>query len=321
MTNDNRIMGIDETKRELDSLREKASPDVEKLAHAEVARCIFTEKPTIRFKDVAGMDEVKQAIQKYIPFDLQGAKDDRQLNVPPGGGILLYGPPGNGKTFIVEAIAGEMNAPIFFPGAFFKSRYVGETGKNMRALFEEAAKHDRAVIFFDNVEMFLGRRSNKTVNMIGEFLVCADGISEHKNDILIMGTTSIPWLLDDTVLRKLFVNQIYVGMPNSETARKIFEQQFDGVPHEDDFSFDEFVKRLVGKKKIFSSRDIKQICRAVKKRAIAHMIDNNVDSPVILKEYVLSAIDAMMPTISQDSIEKCRLWRNLQTEYEEQNND
>jgi len=298
MTHDNRIMGIGELAA--------SSSEPGETADSRVSQWILPKKPTVCLKDVAGMEEVKQAIQDFILFSKQYDEGNRQLKILPGGGVLMYGPPGNGKTFIVEAIGGELDATLFYVSpASIKSKYAGEMEKNMRTLFEETAKHDRAVIFFDDIDQIFGHRGNQNVGVITEFLCLIDGMSEYKNSLLIVGATNVPWLLHDAVLRK-FGKRIYVGMPDRETRKQIFELQFDGVLHEEDFPFGEFADRL--KADMFRCVDIRDICVRAKKRAIARMIDEGADSPVVLKDDVFEVIAAGTPTVNHEIIKKLHTW-------------
>jgi len=295
--------------RPLTENEESPSPDSNEATTSRAAKWILAEKPTVRLKDVAGLEDVKRMIQEDVFNPMKYGDTYRKCKIPPGGGALMYGPPGNGKTFIAKAIAGELDATFFsVSGAQIKNKYIGETEKNMRALFEEAAKYDRAVIFIDEIHSVLGRRGNEKVNVIDEFLVLADGISERKNDLLILGATNYPWLLDDAVFRRLG-KLIYVGMPDGEARKKIFELQFEGVPHEAEFPLEEFATRS----ERYSGSDIKQMSTAAKKRAIQRMIDTAADAPLVLKEDVFTAIEAMTPTVRPEIIEKYRQWKNSLT--------
>ena len=113
-----------------------SASETEAATSTKASQWILTEKPTVRLKDVAGLEEVKRVIQEDVFNPMKYGEAYRQCKIPRGGGALLYGPPGNGKTFIVKAIAGELDATFFsVSGAQIKNKYVGETEKNMRALF------------------------------------------------------------------------------------------------------------------------------------------------------------------------------------------
>lgn len=282
---------------------QKTSND-EDISSAKAAQWIISEKPNVRLDDVAGLEEVKRVIREDVLYAMNYADAFAMCKIPPGSGALMYGPPGNGKTYIAKAIAGELDATFFsVSGSQIKSKYVGEAEKNMRALFEEAAKYPRAVIFIDEIHSLLGRRGNEKIAVIDEFLVLADGIVERKNNLLILGATNYPWLLDDAVFRRLG-HLIYVGMPDDAARKKIFELQFVGVPHENDFPFEHFAEKA----KRFSGADIKQICSTAKKRSIARMVETSAKEPLITRQDVFDAIETMKPTVREELLEKYRNW-------------
>lgn len=280
----------------------KESENGEKSSTA--AAWLMTEKPDIRLDDVAGLDEVKQVIREDVLNAIKYKDAYQRCKIPPGGGALMYGPPGNGKTFIARAIAGELDAAFFsVSGAQIKNKYVGETEKNMRLLFEEAAKHERAVIFLDEIHSILARRGREKVSAVDEFLVMADGIAKRKNNLLILGATNYPWMLDFAVFRRL-EKIIYVGLPDLAAREKIFALNFKDVPVAEDFSCAEFAEKS-GR---FSGADIARICTDSKKLAVERMINSNSDRPVVTKEDVLDAISAMKPTVSPELIQQYRDW-------------
>jgi len=281
------------------------SSEQEESASSRASKWILTEKPTERLEDVAGLEKVKRVIEDVILLPMQHGADFREHGIPPGGGALMYGPPGTGKTFIAKAIAGSLDMPfLFVSGSDIKDKYVGETEKNMRALFEEAAKYDRAIIFIDEIHAILGRRGNEKVNAVDEFRIRADGIATRKNDLFILGATNEPWMLDVAVVRRL-KKLIHVHMPDREARKKIFELQFpDAGLREDGFPFGEFADRS----ERFSGDDIKQISSAAKIHAIRRKIEKGADSSVVSKEDVFSAIKAQIPTVSQKTIERYYKW-------------
>lgn len=269
-----------------------------------VSRWLVAERPTERFSDVAGLDEVKR-----IVFDdvINASKFDdayRAMRVEAGGGALTYGPPGNGKTLIARAIAGELDASFFaVSGALIKDKYVGETEKNMRRLFEEASKCERAVVFIDEVHALLSRRGSEKVSAVDEFLVMTDGFEKRDNTLLILGATNYPWMIDVAALRR-FKNLIYVGMPDVEARRQILVRQFKGVPIREPLDYDRYAAKTEG----LSGADIARVAEFAKKAALRRMIDDGDKSPLLLPSDVESAIFVTKPTVNSATIQKYRDW-------------
>jgi len=143
---------------------------------------------------VAGLDDVKAALRDDVINVMSHPEIYERFKVEGGGGVLMYGPPGNGKTFVAKAVAGELDAAFFAVDASqIKNKYVGETEKNMRRLFEEARQHERAVVFLDEVDALLQKRGNQKVNAVTQFLILADGIAETGDcTLLLLGATNKP---------------------------------------------------------------------------------------------------------------------------------
>ena len=150
---------------------------------------LVRDKPNVKLDDVAGLEDVKQALREDIGNAIKHPELYKTFGIAAGGGILLFGPPGTGKTFIAKAVAGELDAAFFsVSGSQIKDKYVGETEKNMRRLFEAADEYKCSVIFIDEAESILKKRSAEDkVSPVTDFLILADGLKERKNTLLLLG--------------------------------------------------------------------------------------------------------------------------------------
>ena len=266
----------------------------------------LVEKPDVKLDDVAGLDEVKLALREDVINVFNHPEVYERFKVEGGGGVLMFGPPGNGKTFIAKAIAGELDA-AFFPvdASQIKNKYVGETEKNMRRLFEEADQHERAVIFLDEADALLTRRGNQKVNAVTQFLILADGIVKAKNCLLLLGATNKPWQIDQAALRPgRFGKQIYVGLPDRTAREAIMRYCLRDVPTESDFPYAAVADRTED----FSGADVSEMCRRAKKLAIRRQIESGQEE-VVNSADIEQAIAKAVPSVRSADLARYEEWQ------------
>src|ERR1700751_1888985 len=182
-------------------------------------------RPVISFADVGGMEEVKEEIRMKIIYPLQNRDLFRAYGKKIGGGVLLYGPPGCGKTLISQATAGEIRSN-FISVALHQilDLYIGNSEKNLHQLFQSARDNAPAVLFFDEVDALAADRKDfresamRTV--INQFLAEMDGNVRGNEGILILGATNAPWHLDPAFRRPGRFDRIIFVPPPDESARK-----------------------------------------------------------------------------------------------------
>eukprot|EP00127_Corallochytrium_limacisporum_P004456 Clim_evm10s164 gene=Clim_evmTU10s164 len=196
-----------------------------RMAHAILDEII--PPGDVLLSDVKGLKEAKDAI--YETVILPAVKPDIFTGLrAPDRGILLFGPPGNGKTFLAKAAASEANANFFsISAATLTSKFYGEGEKLIRVLFEMARQVQPSVIFLDEIDSILTERSSgendASRRLKTEFLLRFDGVSSSSDDkILVLGATNRPWDLDDAVLRR-FTKRIYVPLPDVDARSAILE--------------------------------------------------------------------------------------------------
>ncbi|NOY80846.1 MAG: ATP-binding protein, partial [Kiritimatiellaeota bacterium] len=243
---------------------------------------LVTEKPDVRFDRIAGMTAAKNAIFEMIIYPLQAPDKARKLKLPLGGGILLYGPPGTGKTTLARAAANELDADFFFAsGAEIRSKWHGESEQRLRALINAARARPVSILFLDDIDGLLPRRSGKSVvdnRIVVQFLNEVGGFRDSDNVLLILGATNCPWEIDEAVFRTgRFDEKIYVGLPDPAARRGILEMHLDGVPVEDGLDLDAWAARLDG----YTGSDIVGIVNAAKRVANGRSVRQNTD-PVLL---------------------------------------
>ncbi len=212
---------------------------------------VLATNPGIRFGDLIGLDELKARIRRYVekvnhPEEVAKWKSARQ-----GDRLILFGPPGTGKTMFAKAIATEIDA-VFFEvnGANLLDKWVGESQKNVSRLFAAMREHERVVVFMDEIEGLLSSRgSNSTVRdgVVSEFLMKMDGVRGGTGSHLFVGATNRPQDLDDAVVSR-FGAIFYVPLPDRPARLALLRREFARFPYgcAGDVDLEQLADRLEG---------------------------------------------------------------------------
>ena len=182
------------------------------------------EKPDIKFADVGGMQQVKNEISLKIIQPLKNPDLYKAFGKKTGGGILLYGPPGCGKTFIARATAGEINANFIAVGLHdILDMWIGNSEKNLHDIFEVARRNSPCVLFFDEVDAIGASRSDMKHSamrhVINQFLAEMDGVSSSNEGVLVLAATNAPWSVDGAFRRPGRFDRVVFVAPPDEPAR------------------------------------------------------------------------------------------------------
>src|SRR5689334_14609142 len=182
---------------------------------------VVREKPSLRFQDVAGLDDVKEDIRLKMLYPFEHPELAERFGINAGGGVLLYGPPGTGKTMLAKATAGEIDATFFrISPADVLSKWVGEAEQNIKKLFDAAAAEARSIIFIDEIEALVPARrdegSSVMQRVVPQILQGVEGFDKKAGrPILLMGATNVPWQLDPAILRPgRFDEKVYIPLPD-----------------------------------------------------------------------------------------------------------
>lgn len=254
------------------------------------------EKPDINFSNVGGMDSVKEEIRMKILYPLRNPDLFKAYGKKAGGGVLLYGPPGCGKTLISRAAAGEIDANFLAIGIHqILDLYIGESEKNLHGIFEAARDNAPAILFFDEVDALAADRRDLRKSagrtLINQFLAEMDGSTSANDGVLILGATNAPWHIDPAFRRPGRFDRILFVPPPDEPARaSIIEVLAEGKPITD---LD--VALLARKTKDFSGADLKAVFDHAIEKGLAKAMKTGQVVPLTTRE-LLDAASVLKPT-------------------------
>ncbi len=255
------------------------------------------ERPKLTFADIGGMETIKEEIRMKIIHPLKNPQLFKAYGKKIGGGVLLYGPPGCGKTLLSRATAGEIKANFLSIGIHqILDLYLGNSEKNLHQLFELARTHAPAVLFFDEVDALaadrndLKRSAGRT--LINQFLAEMDGNVGDNDGLLILGATNAPWHLDPAFRRPGRFDRILFVPPPDETARRaIIEVMVKDKP------MDRVDTAAVAKRtKDFSGADLKAVFDVAIERSLARAMQEGRVIPLGTDDLLKSAKDVKPST-------------------------
>jgi len=213
--------------KEGDSDSDSNEDPEKKKMQAKLGGAIVMETPNIKWSDVAGLDLAKEALKEAVilPIKFPHLFTGKRK---PWRGILLFGPPGTGKSYLAKAVATEANNSKFFSvsSSDLVSKWLGESEKLVKELFSMARENKPAIIFIDEVDSLCGSRSDNESESARriktEFLVQMQGVGNDMDGILVLGATNIPWTLD-AAIRRRFEKRIYIDLPDAPARANMFK--------------------------------------------------------------------------------------------------
>jgi transitional endoplasmic reticulum ATPase len=256
--------------------------DAMKEVEPSAIREVFVEVPDVKWDDVGGLDEIKEALKETVEWPLKYADLFKKADTKPPKGIILHGRPGTGKTYLAKALASESGVNfISVKGPQILSRYIGESEKGVRELFRMAKQASPCIVFLDEIDSLTPRRSNDSSGsgvmerVIGQFLTEMDGIEDLKGVIVLAATNRID-LIDPALLRSGRFDLIFeLPLPDLTTREKIFAIH----PRKKNLTKKVSLAKLAAKTDGLTGSDIGFICRKAAMLAIRDMIDKNRGKP------------------------------------------
>jgi len=259
----------------------------------------MSEKYKLSFADIGGLDELKKQANIKIIQPFKNPELFKKFKKSAGGGILLYGAPGCGKSYFARAIAGECGAAFYnVTIEDILEMYVGESEKNIKALFDTVRKNRPAVVFIDEIDA-LGRKRellkhSSLTTTINAFLAQMDGVESDNENILIIGATNAPWDVDSAFKRTgRFDRTFFIPPPDEDARVEIFELNLKDLPIYE-LNYLELAQKTDG----FSGADIKGVVDRVGEIIIEAILESGEELQ-ITQEDLLDVIEQTKPTTTE----------------------
>ena len=274
-------------------------------------REIEVETPTVRWEDVGGLKEVKQQLREAVEWPLKYPEAYEKLGISPPKGILLYGPPGCGKTLLAKAVATESEANfVSIKGPEIFSKWVGESERAIRELFRKARQVAPAVVFIDEIDAIAPMRglsigdSMVTERVVSQLLTELDGL-ERLEGVVVIGATNRPDILDPALLRPgRFDRIIYVPPPDKKARLEILKIHTRKMPLAEDVNLEELAELTEG----YTGADLEVLVREAGLLALREAIKNGAPVDKVRRVHFEKAREKVKPSITLDMLKYYENW-------------
>ena len=258
---------------------------------------VIDRKPRVTYEDIGGLKSQIERLREIVELPLRHPEVFQRLGIEPPTGILLYGPPGCGKTLIAKAVANEAEAQFFsINGPEIMNKYYGETEARLREIFKEAREKAPSIIFIDEIDAIAPKREevfgDVEKRVVAQLLALMDGLTERGN-VIVIGATNRPESVDPALRRPgRFDREIEIGVPNAEGRLEILQIHTRVMPLEESVNLKKLASELNG----YTGADIKALCREAAMKSLRRYlpeIDLESDSipPDVLERMVVTSKD------------------------------
>lgn len=265
-------------------------------------REVFIEVPNIRWKDIGGLEELKETLKEAVEWPLTNSEDFRRIGIQPSKGILLFGPPGTGKTMLSKAVATESKANfISVKGSEILSKWFGESERKIAEIFKKAKQASPCIVFFDELDAIAPMRGSGAgeprvvERMVNTLLSEMDGLEELRG-VVVIGATNRPDLIDAALLRPGRFDEVVLVPPPDEKARlDILKVHVKDMALDSDVDLKNLAKRTEG----YSGADIEALCR----KAGMIALHENIKIEMVSKRHFEAALNKVNPSTTPQTKE------------------
>ncbi|RLE76959.1 MAG: AAA family ATPase [Thermoprotei archaeon] len=286
----------------LESLRVTREDFMEALKDVQPSalREVMVEVPEVRWSDIGGLEDVKRQLREAVEWPIKHPEYFEEMGIEPPKGILLYGPPGCGKTLLAKAVANESEANfIAVKGPEVLSKWVGESERAIREIFRKARQAAPCIIFFDEIDAIAPVRGSRfdsgvTDRIVNQLLTELDGIVVLKG-VVVLAATNRPDIVDPALLRPgRFDRIIYVPPPDLRARLEIFKVHTRRMPLADDVDLEELAKRTEG----YTGADIAAVCREAAMTAL-----REAGKPTkVTRRHFEEALKKVPPSLTEEDV-------------------